>query len=368
MSENTKIVKKSTSPKKSAEPDKKIVAKKSSEPAKKIVNKIPSPESKPTSDTTDEQPTEAETPESVNVAGWKKKLEIEKANLMPRSLKPKTELWDKKKAEKKTEGKRKKGLVIFIYAKPKAGKSRFGLTSSQFEGFTGKKRILPKGYPTYVLDTENAVEDEAEINFVEQVNQGKIIIENCFIENPLTKEIEPIKSMEKIEEWAYSLEKEENGTLVIDTFTDYCEFAYYKLVDKVLGIKFNEDGKEKKAVMPMQYKWKTKKIVSFLRSLRNFKMNIILIAHAKDEYIKTGDGAMDFAKTGKIIANALDDADYWVDIVAVMDKVSDDDGTVHRKFVVTESRFETKDMKGMEYTLEEDISLSALVDLFKTVL
>jgi len=309
---------------------------------------------------------EATTPTQLKVSGWKKKLKAEKTRLQPRVLRPKEELWEKKKKEKKT--KRRKGLIILLDGLGKTGKTNFGLTAVDFKGFEGKRRIIPKGSPVYVLDTENAVEDEADFNFAEAMDSDEIIIENCFVEHPVTKEIDPSASLEKLEEWAYSLSDVKQGTLIIDNFTDYCEWAYYKLVDKVLGIGFDEDGKEKKAPMPIQYKWRTKKVKSFLRKLRNIGINVILVAQTKDEWVNEGGGALGGRKTGLQETDALKGTDYWVDIIARYEKEQHDDGSVTRRIVVLDSRFETEDMLDRDYIIEGNPTFASIVELFKDLL
>jgi hypothetical protein len=349
-----KIIPKKTAmvPKKTA-----IVPKKSTIPKKITVEKKSAP-AKPVENL------EGKTPEQINVAGFKQK--IANAAITPKILRPKSETWDKKLQNKE---KRKKGLVIFVYAMPKVGKTHFALTASNLEEVQGQNRTIPRGYPVYVLDTENSVSDEAEVKFSNDLNANKIIIENCFVENDVTKEVDPTKSLDKMEEWAYSLQDEEDGTLIVDSFTDYCEYAYYKLVDRVLKIGFTEDGAEQKAPMPIQYKWRTKKVVSFLRTLRNFNINVILTAQGKEETVSTGSGPMDYSKTGKVIADALDKSSFWVDVICILDKEIDDDGNISRKLVVTDCRFETATMKAGEYVLQNDeITIPNLIKLFKGLL
>jgi hypothetical protein len=283
--------------------------------------------------------------------------------MQPRILRPKTELWDKKVANAKT--KREKGIIVLVKGLPKVGKTNMELSSVDFEGYEGKHRILPPGKPVYVLDTENATEDEAYMHFAKHVKSGGIIIENCFVENLATKEIDPTASMEKLEEWAYSLTEETVGTLGIDNFTDYCDWAYYKLVDKILGIGFTADGKERKHPLPVQYKWMRKKIKSFLKRLRNIGINVILVAQVKAEW--AGDGDLESRKTGRFVMEGMEGSDYWVDVVCEYEKEIVD-GEIVRKLTVTDSRFEKQKMTGKEYVLEGDPTFSGLVDLFKDVL
>lgn len=312
---------------------------------------------------------EAPSPENINVAGWKKKLAEKNVALQPRSLRPKSELWDtmkNEKTEKKT--KKEKGFIILVDGLGKVGKSHFALSAVDFKGFTGKRRIIPPGSPVYVLDTENATEDEADFNFPKQVDNGQILIKNCFVENTITKEIDPTKSLELLEEWAYSLTDEKRGTIIIDNFTDYCEWTYYKLVDKILGVGFNQDGVEKKGVAPVQYKWRNKKVKSYLRRLRNIPLNIILIAQVKDEYDNSTGGAFDSKKTGQLKTDAIEKVDYWVDMLARVNKRQNEDGSVTRILEVIESRFETVNMKDREYVIEGDPNYNALIDLIKDLI
>jgi len=77
---------------------------------------------------------------------------------------------------------------------------------------------------------------------------------------------------------------------------------------------------------------------------------------------------MDFEKTGKIIADALGKALFWVDIIAILTK-EEVDGFVNRKLVITDCRFETVDMANRNYELEgEDITFENIIGLFSDML
>jgi len=355
MSENKKIIPKCKKIIKKSTKKKKKVLKKTS--IKKVPKKIV-------------ENLEAEAPKNVNIPAWKKKIKDD--TLHPKILRTKDDTWNTKINTENREI-RKKGLVIFVYAMSKEGKTRFGLTASQFEGFIGKKREIPRGYPLYALDTEIAVEDESEIKFYDELNDNKILIKNCYKENPETKEIDPTKTLEQIDNWAYSLSQEIDGTIFIDSFTDYCEFTYYKLVDKVLGKKygFNDDGSENKRVMPIQYKWRTKKTVSFLRALRKFDLNVILTAQGKEETVKDENGgAMDFHKTGAIIADALGKTFYWMDIICMLYTETDEFNNETRKLKIIKSKFAPDKLdKDSTYELEdENITVTNLIGLIGDLL
>lgn len=351
-----KTVKKTTKSKKTVPKPKKT-----SEKAKTIIKMTPSSKKTPVVE-------EADTPENSKVAGWKTGVATKKAFLRrPKILRPKKELWGKLK-EVKRKKKRINGIFVFVDGLEKTGKTNISLSAVKFKGFNGKRRILPPGKPVYVLDTENASEDEADFNFPDYIDEGDILIKNCFVENPLTKEIDPTKSLDLLEEWAYSLTDEKVGTLVIDNFTDYCDWVYYKLVDVVLGIGFTADGKPKRNPMPIEYQWRNKKIKDFLRRLRNIPLNVILIAQVKEEWGNTGGGPMDGYRTGGYESNVLKGTKYWVDVIARYEKIAEDNGKVTRKLVIKDSRFETKDMAGREYTLKGDPTFQGIIDLIKDLI
>jgi len=307
---------------------------------------------------------EADAPESIEVKGWKKKLEEKKEKLKPKILRPKSELWDKRLTEKKETGKRRKGIVIVIDGMRKAGKTNIALSSSRFEGFEGKRRIIPKGYPVYVLDTEDAVDDERDFNYHDI---DDIIIENVFIEDPITKELDPLKSMDKLQEWAYSLKDEEEGTLIIDTFTDYCEWAKWKL-EELKQVPHNPIGKKQARLTRYDFGWLYKRVNTFLRTLRHMKINVILIAKVKDEWINPDPSNQYSAyKTGDFLTEATKGFDYWVDVIARYTKIKTTNGVL-RRVEVLDSRFETVDMKNRKYVLEGDPTIDGLVKLFKDLL
>lgn len=321
--------------------------------SKKVIKKLPASEP-------NDGPA---TPAKTTVTGWKNRVAEKKKLMQPRVLRPKSELWDKK-AEQPLK-KRRKGIIVMVKGLHKVGKTNLEISSVDFPGYEGEHRIIPPGKPVYILDTENATEDEAYLHFKEQMEKREILIENCFVENPLTKEIDPTKSMEKLEEWAYSLTEETDGTIGIDNFSDYCEWAYFKLVDKILGIGFTADGKERKHPIPVQYKWMRKHIKSFLKRLRNIGINVILVSQVKAEW--AGDGDLDSRKTGKFVMEAMEGSDYWADVICEYYKIKEDGKTV-RKLVITDSRFETEDMIGREYIIEGNPTFSGLIDMFKDLL
>lgn len=347
------------------ETDKKIIRRIVESGSKKTI-KHPIIDKKPGEVVVD-KPTEAEPPKNIDVAGWKGKLEEKKKLLAPKILKPKSELWDKRK-ETMCNEKNNHGFVVIVYGKRKAGKTNFSLTPSRFEGITGKTRTIPKGYPVYVLDTEEADLDEAETNFATELADKKIIIESVFVEDEITKEIDPVASMDKMQEWAYALQDETEGTIVIDTFTDYCNWAKWKL-EELKNVPHNAVGKEVSRLGRFDYGWLYKRIDTFLRTLRHMKLNVILIVKAKDEWINPEPtNPYSGYKTGEILADVTNGSDYWVDVICRYEKEKHEDGSVERRLIVEDSRKETVDMKGRQYVLKGNPTFKGLINLFKDLL
>jgi len=309
---------------------------------------------------------EAKAPIGITKAGWKDAIPNKPGMVKAKVLKAKSETWDiirEAPIEKRT-----KGLVIYVYSMEKAGKTNFEQTASRFAGFNGKKRNIPQGWPAYTLDTENAVMDEVEINFYEELKAKKIMVHNCFIEDPKTREVDPIEAMREIEEWSYTLEKEKVGTLIIDNFTDYCDYAYFKMisVNSKSGPGFAE-WKAAKKPTPDQQKWQTKKAVEFLRKLRNMEINIILTAQGKSETKKTDDpeNTLGWEYTGKIIADAVKKSGFWADVIAVITKDPNDEIGVTRKLTVVDCRFESVNADDGYELIGDQITFTNLINLFK---
>jgi hypothetical protein len=342
------------------------------ETAKNIVSKPVKDEvpknivKKPVADPDEEETDVSSPPVNPKVGGWKNKIK-QKAdvieNLTPKILRTKADTWDS--ISNKDEPALEKGLFILVFANEKVGKSYLGCTSSKFEGYKGKKRIIPAGWPSYILDSENSVKAEALTNFVEQYKQNKIKVHNYSIRKAGTKRRDTKATMSELDDFVLSLEKEEQGTLVVDTFTEYCDCAQDRLVE-VVGKGYNEDHVPVKKLMPIQYNWRTKEVVDLLHTMRDFKINIILICQAKDEYVNETSNPLESTKSGQILADALKKTNYWVDAICVMEKDTDDDGYVERRLYVKDSRFEDKDTNKDEMVLvNENISLTNLVNLFK---
>jgi len=339
-----------------------VAAPKKKEPAPKLVVEKEIP------DTTEDENAieEAPAPADLKTAGWKNKLAAKKAVLLPKVLKTKAETWDKKKAEKSTGKKRTKGLLIIIDGLRKSGKTHTANTAVDFEGYEGRKRIIPRGNPVYILDTEDAVEDEVGMNFEKQYDDDQIIVNVVLEKDPFTKEIDPLKSMANIEEWAYALSDDVEGTLVIDSFTDYCKWANWKL-EELKNADHNPIGKASR-VNKYDYGWLYKRVDTFLRALRLMKINVILIARVKDEWVNpTPSDPYAGYKTGGFLTDAIKGFDSWVDVICRYEKDKFDDH-VERRLIVTDSRFETVDMKNRKYVLEGNPTFSDLIDLFKDLI
>lgn len=354
-----KIIKKSSKSNNSSK--KKIISKPITDKTKKIFIK----KDKPKKSTI---PVKADSPPyDVNISGWKNQIKnsTKKIN-KPMILKTKSETWGKRQTELKENPVVEKGLFILVFANEKVGKTRLGCTPVKFKGYKGKKRIIPSGSPTYILDSENAVLDEAITNFQEEIEAGNLIIESYYVQNPETKKTDSKSTVEKLNVWTHALSNETEGTLVIDTFTEYCDCINNRLVN-VVGKGFTKDDVPKKRLAPVQYSWRTKQVVEYLHSLREMKINKIVLCQAKDEYINPDPkNPFESYKTGQLLADALKKVYYWVDIICVMEKEEDDDGFITRKLWVKDSRFEDENTNKDELVLLNDkISLEGLINLFK---
>jgi hypothetical protein len=364
-----KSTKKST--KKKTIPKKNIVKKTSKKVIpKKITKRIP--KKIPVSNTEIET---ADPPLNIKIQAWKTGMELEKAGItQSRVLRPKSELWDKRKEIQK-KGKRKSGLVVFVDGLTKAGKSNFAHSAVDFKGFKGKKRDIPAGYPCYVLDTDLGSVDEAEYSKFDKITEGKLIVEEVFEEHPITKILDPIKSIEKLEEWTYAIKEENVGTLVIDTFTDYCKWLQWKLEEMKIGHdeegnlkKDKKTGKTKK-LSRYDWGWLYKRVNTFLRTVKKMNINVILLAKVKKDYANPEPNNQYSAYwTGDYNAEATKGFDYWVDIIARYTKTKNDDGSVTRMLEISDSRFETVDQRNRKKEISGNPTFEGLINLFKDLI
>lgn len=341
---------------------KKAPAKKKSKP-KRIVKK-PVKQEKPETE-------EAKIPVETSVAGWRKKLKKGKDTKKARVMRPKSELWDKRREEivKRAESGEKieTGFVIHLKGLRKVGKSHFAQSAVEFEGFEGEKFRLGPGAPVYIIDTESAAEIIAGTKFAEQMQAGLIIPFNAVVKRG--NKIFYTESFDLVEELVFSLVEEKSGTLVIDNWTDVVDWAFHKLVEH-LGYGFKSDGiTPKREVTPMQRRWMNKKLNNILRYLREIGMNVLLLAPLKPEYRSTGPGPYDFEKTGGFEPMySAKGEDFWFDLIVTYEKIKNEDGTVTRRLYIEDSRFETVDMKGREYIIEKDPTFTDFINLFSDML
>ncbi len=355
-----KIPKKSSKKSKKTIPKRNIIKKSGKKVIpKKITKRIPKKDSVSNSEIEMADP-----PANIKIKSWQKGLGEEKKLLQAKVLRPKSELWDKRKIIQKTD-KKKSGVVVFVDGLEKSGKTNFEITVTRFKGFKGRRRMIPAGSPLYLLDTEFSAEDEADYNFCEEVDNGDIIIQNVFVEDRLTKIINPSQSADMLEEWAYSLKDELVGTIGIDTFTDYCNWLKWDLEEKKGG--HTADGKPKSKLSRFDFGELYKRVNTFLRNLKRMRLNVILIAKVKEDWISGADQYSGYWN-GKYKSDATKGFGYWVDIIARYEKIKHDDGSVTRTLKVIDSRFETVDMKGRKYELTGDPTFEGLINLFKDLI
>jgi hypothetical protein len=318
------------------------------------------------------KPTSAPIPEKNKSAGIKEKIEKRakqiKIKKAPKRLRSMEETWDT--VEPLDENfKEVLGLKFLIYGPEKSGKSHLSQDILNFEEYEGRTRIIPCGSPVYVLDTEvGRAYEVAKQKFREHLLDGTLKVKQCNVKDPVTKKTDKANSLRILTDFALSVLEEEQGTLIIDTVTDFGDWLYSVLVTEVLGDEygFDEWGAEIKKVAPVQYAWKRKENVDILRALRDTKLNVILLGQARDEYEKPkknkkGKANMfDNKPTGAIIADVDKKTGHWVDVICLLEK---DKQTGKRKITITDSAFEEKVAKMIEIT--DDVTISGIVNALK---
>jgi hypothetical protein len=313
-------------------------------------------------------------PKNVNIPAWKQKIKDklaeagEETAMTPKQLDATMEsTWQKIAEKQKTITALKRGLFILAFSEKKAGKTKLGIESLNFEGFEGNTRIIPAGYPTWILDSEtDAVATEALKKYQNEMREGKLLIHNYGKRVKGTKKRDNEGTMRELEKFALALHKHKQGTLVIDTFSEYCAAAEDRLVE-VVGKGFDDNNMPIRKLAPMEWKWRTKEIVDLLQTFRNFGINIILTAQAKPEYINNPTNLYDSVQSGRMLADVLEKVNYWVDVICLIEKYEDEEtGMIERQLSVLHSRWEDEHTEIDDLVLtNEDITLTNLVELFE---
>jgi len=312
-------------------------------------------------------------PKNIDVPAWKQKIQEKLSEAGEDSAKTPIQLnatmestWDIVAEKQKEDTILERGLFVLVFAEEKAGKTRFGTECVNFEGFEGSTRIIPTGHPTWILDSEtDAVATEALKKYQDLMKEGQLLIHNYGKRIKGTKRRDNEATMKELEKFALALHKHKQGTLVIDTFSEYCAAAEDRLVE-VVGKGFDDNNMPIRKLAPMEWKWRTKEIVDFLQALRGFGINIILTAQAKPEYIQNPTNVFDSVQSGRLLADVLAKVNYWVDVICLMEKFEDEEsGMIERQLSVLHSRWEDEHTEVDDLILtNEDISLTNLVSLF----
>jgi hypothetical protein len=320
-----------------------------------------------------DKPKQADIPKKSKTAGIKDKIETRaksvKTKRRPKRLRTMADTWESE-PEFDPDIIEVLGLKILVYGKWKVGKSHVAQKILEFTGYEGKTRIIPPGLPVYLLDTEvGRAYEVSKQKFREYLISGDLKVKQCNVKDPITKKTDKTQSLRILTDFALSVLEKEEGTLIIDTVTDFGDWLYSVLVDEVLGNEygFDEWDNEIKRVAPVQYAWKKRENVNILRALRDTKMNVIFVAQGKDEYEKPKkkkkgkkSNMFDGKKTGAILADVDDKTGHWVDVIVLVEK---DPRTGKRKLTITASAFEDEQAEMIEIT--DDISITGVVNALK---
>ena len=319
------------------------------------------------------KPKQADIPKKSKTSGIKDKIEKRakeiKSVRKPKRLRTFEDTWETLESFDEN-AKEVLGLKFLIYGLEKVGKSHLAHETLNFLGYEGKTRIVPPGSPAFILDTEVGRSYEvSKQKFREHLLNGSLKVKQCNIKDPITKKTDKTQSLRILTDWALSVLEKEEGTLIIDTLTDFGDWLYSVLLTEVLpeDYGFDEWGAEIKKVAPFQYAWKKRENIDILRALRDTKMNVIFIGQGKDEYEKPKkkkkgkkENVFDIKKTGAILPDVDPKTGHWVDVICLIEK---DDITGKRKITITKSAFEDEVAEMIEIT--EDISITGIVNAIK---
>jgi len=342
---------------------------------KKVKVPKPPPEESETEEEPEEEPEEPdepETPASIETTGWKRRLET-KHRRSGKILRPKSELWDRRRDQQVHNAergvKRLKGIIVQGDGLTKTGKTTFVHSASEFAGYAGKRREIPAGLPIYLIETEpGASKDIAETEYGDLYDAGHIVIIDATVdpetitdENPQGDEW---KTQQEFVNYVYelmkSLEKEKCGTIAVDNWTDVVEAVNFALLEH-LGIGLKSDGSPTRKPQPHEYGWRNRWNKKMLKTLRKMIINVVLISQVKEEIERTGDKAFDLKYTGDLVAVGAKGQAYWADFIVRFEKVTDTLGNFSRAMVIRDSRFEGEG----RIVIEDDTSFDALVGAIK---
>ncbi|MHA1286466.1 MAG: AAA family ATPase [Candidatus Thorarchaeota archaeon] len=231
--------------------------------------------------------------------------------------------WDKKEEEKVkvesffksvTELPPVEGLKVGIYGAPNTGKTHFSLTAPE---------------PVFVIDTEFGARLPAK-----NLKKEKIFIFEALQLDPETNDIDPIKSLEKIEEALRAIigyiqdHPDERGTIVLDSASDIWQW---------IGIWLEESPyTKKKDDMILRFEWgkANKRYLRLIHKLLRSQWNVVLTGKTQDVYDAEGKPVL-----GRVKPRWQKDTEYWLDIILKSDIIYPQNKVVPvRRFTIMKCR------------------------------
>lgn len=260
--------------------------------------------------------------------GWDLVAKDNKKKAEPQVIAPKPEHFFKHQRELEL----KHGLKVGVWGEPEVGKSYFAMTFPE---------------PIYIVDTEFAAKKLAKQHFPDK----NIYIFECSVIDPTSvlEEPDPIKSLENMEKAIIALKDISEGTIVIDTVSDYWSW---------MGAYVESEARRfyKSSGQMMRTEWATgnERYRYFINRLLIRPVNVVLISQPKPIYHQGVD-------TGAIKPAWQRQTAHWCDIVLWLRK-REVEGKIRYEAVITKCRF-----KRAENAIIEDVTYDKLVKYLRSI-
>jgi len=222
----------------------------------------------------------------------------------------------------------KHGIKVGIAGEPETGKSYFAMTFPE---------------PVYIIDTEFAAAKLAQQHFPDKdirIFEAKVI-------DPATDQPDPIKSLDEVEKAIISLKDVNEGTIVVDTVTDYWRWIG-AFVEK-------RATRHTKSGQPFRFEWATgnERYRYFIYRLLSKPVHVVLTSHMRPIYTASGEETK--AKEPRWMGGTP----HWCDVV-ILTKKEFVGGMWKYWGTISKCRF----MRAYSETIE-DITFDKLVKVLK---
>jgi hypothetical protein len=210
-----------------------------------------------------------------------------------------------------------KGIVVAIIGEDKVGKTVTALSAvfqrEPLEVIWGP--TIPPGCPVFLIDTENAAHMAAKF-YGEEFQKKNIGVTNVYREDPETKELDPIASYQAFIDAIYSLAHQQTGTIIVDSWTDICQWCNSTLRIKILDVGPATSGFQSD-IKASDWWWRSDQMETFLKLFRRIQCNIIITAKVKDKWGEKYDaksGKKKQGHTGELVPDWYRNTGYWMDM------------------------------------------------------